>query len=70
MMALKGPGLDDEVCEAENAFSILGGKFIRSEAVSIPGRDWDHRIAWIEKSASTPMKYPRKAGKPEKAPLH
>lgn len=69
MMALKGPGLDDEVREAENALSILGGRFIRSEAVSIPGRDWDHRIAWIEKSVSTPSKYPRKAGKPEKAPL-
>ena len=69
MMALKGPGLDEEAREAENALSILGGKFIRSEAVSIPGRDWDHRIAWIEKIAPTLAKYPRKAGKPEKAPL-
>ena len=69
MMALKGPGLDEEAAQAEKAFSILGGKFIRGEQVSIPGRDWDHRIAWIEKIASTPAKYPRKAGKPEKNPL-
>lgn len=69
MMALKGPGLDEEAAQAEKALSILGGKFIRGEQVSIPGRDWDHRIAWIEKTASTPAKYPRKAGKPEKNPL-
>lgn len=69
MMSLKGPGLDEEAVEAEKAFSILGGKFQRAESVVIPGRDWDHRIAWIEKVASSPSKYPRKAGKPEKAPL-
>ena len=69
MMALKGPGLDEEAAQAEKAFSILGGKFIRGEQVSIPGRDWDHRIAWIEKIAPTPAQYPRKAGKPEKNPL-
>ena len=69
MMVLKGPGLDAEIAGAENALSILGGKYIRSEAAPIPGRDWDHRIAWIEKVAATPEKYPRKAGKPEKKPL-
>ena len=39
------------------------------EKLEIPGRDWDHRLVWIEKIASTPEKYPRKAGKPEKKPL-
>ena len=69
MLALKGPGLDEEVAAAENALSILGGRFLRSDALPIPGRDWDHRAAWIEKLAPTPDKYPRKAGKPEKKPL-
>ncbi|MBQ8506883.1 MAG: 16S rRNA (guanine(527)-N(7))-methyltransferase RsmG [Clostridia bacterium] len=69
MMVLKGPGLDDEIAQAENAFSILGGRFHHADTVSIPGRDWDHRIAWIEKMESTPEKYPRRAGKPEKKPL-
>ena len=69
MLALKGPGLDEEVAAAENALSILGGRFLRSDALPIPGRDWDHRAAWIEKVAPTPDKYPRKAGKPEKKPL-
>ena len=69
ILALKGPGLDEEVAAAENALSILGGRFLRSDALPIPGRDWDHRAAWIEKVAPTSDKYPRKAGKPEKKPL-
>jgi len=69
MMVLKGPGLDDEIVQAEHAFNILGGRYLRTDAAPIPGRDWDHRIAWIEKIAPTPDKYPRKAGKPEKSPL-
>ena len=69
ILALKGPGLDEEVAAAENALSILGGRFLRSDALPIPGRDWDHRAAWIEKLAPTSDKYPRRAGKPEKKPL-
>ena len=69
MLALKGPGLDEEVAAAENALATLGGRFLRSDALPIPGRDWDHRAAWIEKVAPTSDKYPRRAGKPEKKPL-
>ena len=47
MLALKGPGLTEEVAAAENALSVLGGRFLRSDALPIPGRDWDHRAAWI-----------------------
>ena len=69
MLAYKGPSLDEELAGAANALSILGGKFARAERAGIPGRDWDHRLCWIEKTAPTPDKYPRKAGKPEKNPL-
>ena len=69
MMAFKGPSLEEELKEAENALNILGGEFVREEKVNIPGRDWDHRLAYIRKAAPTPDKYPRKAGKPEKKPL-
>ena len=69
MMALKGPTLAEELDQAANALSILGGEFVREEKVVIPGRDWDHRLAYIKKVAATPEKYPRKAGKPEKKPL-
>ena len=69
MMVLKGPGLDAEIDQAQHAFAVLGGEYLRTDAAPIPGRDWDHRIAWIKKSAPTPEKYPRKPGKPEKSPL-
>lgn len=69
MLALKGPSLDDELLEAAYAFEVLGGRVERTESVEIPGRDWSHRLAYIEKIASTPAKYPRKPGMPEKKPL-
>ena len=69
MLAYKGPSLEEELAAAANALSVLGGRFARAERADIPGRDWDHRLCWIEKIAPTPDKYPRKAGKPEKNPL-
>ena len=69
MLALKGPSLEEELAQAKNALDILGGEFVRMDSLTIPGRDWDHRAAWVRKSRPTPEKYPRKAGVPEKKPL-
>ena len=69
MLALKGPSLNDELAEAAFALETLGGRHVRTESVEIPGRDWAHNLAYIEKVAPTPAKYPRKAGVPEKKPL-
>ena len=68
-LALKGPGLDGELSQAENAISLLGGRLECVQPLAIPGRDWDHRAAWIEKISPTPEKYPRRAGVVEKRPL-
>jgi len=69
MLTLKGPSLDEELDEAAYALEVLGGEKMRVERLTIPGRDWDHRCAWIRKVQPTPEKYPRKAGQPEKKPL-
>lgn len=69
MLALKGPSLDEELDEAAYALEVLGGEKVRTEKLGIPGRDWDHRCAWIRKNSASPEKYPRKAGQPEKKPL-
>ena len=69
MLSYKGPGLDAEIAQAENALKILGGRIAKIEDIDIPDRDWAHKLCWIEKIAPTPEKYPRKAGKPEKNPL-
>lgn len=69
MLAMKGPGLEEELREGANAVALLGGAVERTVALPIPGRDWDHRAAWIRKVAPTPDRYPRRAGVPEKKPL-
>lgn len=69
MLALKGPGLDEELAQAENALRLVGGELERVQPLAIPGRDWNHRAAWIAKTAPTPQKYPRRAGTAEKKPL-
>ena len=69
MLAMKGPNLDDELRQAENALRQLGGSVERVIDLPIPGRDWRHRAAWIAKVAPTPEKYPRRSGMPEKRPL-
>ena len=68
-LALKGPGLEDELNQAEAAIATLGGRLERVQPLPIPGRDWDHRAAWIAKVAPTPKKYPRRSGVVEKRPL-
>lgn len=69
MLALKGPGLEAELAGAENALALLGGEIERIQPLAIPGRDWNHRAAWIAKIAPTPDKYPRRAGMADKKPL-
>lgn len=69
MVALKGPSLETELAGANNALKALGGGKISAFDAPISGRDWAHKIAVIEKKSSTPDKYPRKAGTPERKPL-
>lgn len=69
MLALKGPGLDEELRASGSALTLLGGEIARIQPLAIPGRDWNHRAAWITKTTPTPEKYPRRAGIVEKKPL-
>lgn len=69
MLAMKGPGLDEELAQAAPALELLGGTLERVAPLAIPGRDWDHRAAWVRKDRPTPDRYPRRAGLPEKRPL-
>ncbi|MBE5808279.1 MAG: 16S rRNA (guanine(527)-N(7))-methyltransferase RsmG [Clostridiales bacterium] len=69
MLAFKGPGAQEELEDARFAIETLGGGCVRLEQAGIPGRDWRHSLVLVEKAASTPEKYPRRAGMPEKRPL-
>ena len=69
MLAYKGPGLGEEMEAAQTALELLGGRAAGVFPAEIPGRDWRHALAQIEKVRATPEKYPRRVGIPEKRPL-
>ncbi|MBU5676301.1 16S rRNA (guanine(527)-N(7))-methyltransferase RsmG [Alkaliphilus sp. MSJ-5] len=65
----KGPGLIEELPEAKNAIKILGGEVVDQIVIDLPFSDITHHILVIKKIKQTPIKYPRKAGKPSKEPI-
>lgn len=69
MLALKGPGAEEELERAENALKQLNAEKVAIHPAPVPGRDWDHRIVEIRKTDSTPERFPRRTGVAEKKPL-
>ncbi len=59
----------EEIPAAENALKILGGEIKKVDSFELPGTDLHRDLIYIEKTKSTPGKYPRKAGTPTKEPL-
>lgn len=69
MMAFKGPSLAEELAASSAALKKLCAQPIEEHAVHIPGRDWDHRLLMIRKTAPTPKAFPRKAGEAGRNPI-
>ena len=69
MLALKGPMAAEEAERAQTALAQLNGRLARVCPVSVPGRDWDHRVIEILKTGATPDRFPRRAGIAETRPL-
>ena len=67
-ICMKGPNINEEIKEAENAIDILGGKIEKIESLLLPEKI-ERNIVIIKKIKNTPTKYPRKAGMPSKQPL-
>ena len=65
----KGPALLEELPQGRKAAFLLGGKVQEPISVTFPGRDWQHMLLPIHKTAKTARQYPRKAGTPGKSPL-
>lgn len=65
----KAGNAQGETAQAKKAISILGGKIIRTEELTLPGSDMQRTILTIQKQRTTSGKYPRKAGTPAKNPL-
>ena len=68
-IAMKGSKFVEEIAEGRTAVGILGGEIISAEEVKLPGLDDGRAIIRIRKIKKTSVKYPRKAGVPEKQPL-
>ena len=69
LAALKGPDAARELEEAQGVLEKLGGTLEGVIDVEIPFTDLRHKLVMIRKTENTPAKYPRKAGKIQKAPL-
>lgn len=65
----KSEKTESELAEAKRALSVLGGRVAKEADFCLPGSDMYRKLIVIEKTAITPMKYPRKAGLPTKEPL-
>lgn len=68
-ICLKGPNANLELEESQKAIDILGLEFVEKIDVKLPEIDLNHNILVFKKIKETPVKYPRKAGKPAKNPI-
>lgn len=66
--AYKAKTANEELQEAKNAISILGGEHVSTYSSTISGGE-ERNLILIKKTGRTPDKYPRKTGKPAKKPL-
>ncbi|MCI6610527.1 MAG: 16S rRNA (guanine(527)-N(7))-methyltransferase RsmG [Ezakiella sp.] len=68
MIAMKGPGADEEIGEAKKALEVLGGKLEKVKNLNLSNGD-ERNIVLIKKIKPTPQKYPRTGNKPKTNPL-
>ncbi len=68
-VAMKAANAQDELHVAEKAIQQLGGKTAAIHSFELPIEKSERSIIVIDKIKSTPKKYPRKPGTPNKMPL-
>lgn len=68
-VALKGAQYEEEIEEARNALSILGGTVKAVRPVKLAGLDDKRAVIYIEKTVPSPKKYPRKPKMASRNPL-
>ena len=67
-MAMKGPELQEELKESQNAVKVLGGEVENVWEFSLPD-DSRRTIVAIKKISHTPKQYPRQGTKIKNKPL-
>lgn len=66
--SMKGPEVEEELAQAKQAISLLGGKIREVKTFTLPDGS-GRSVVLIEKVAPTPEKYPRHGSKIAKKPL-
>ncbi|UAL47449.1 16S rRNA (guanine(527)-N(7))-methyltransferase RsmG [Sutcliffiella horikoshii] len=66
---MKAAAASEELEKGKKALQILGGKLEKVHSFSLPLEESERNILIIKKIKSTPKKYPRKPGTPNKQPL-
>ena len=69
VLAYKGSSADEEIEEAKNAISILGGKVKQILHFDLPDSQGERNVIVIEKIKSTPKQYPRGKNLPKLNPI-
>jgi 16S rRNA (guanine527-N7)-methyltransferase len=67
--AMKGAKSQEEMKESGFSLKELKGKLIGEHGMLLPNEGSERHIVVIQKTGTTPQKYPRKAGTPLKQPL-
>ena len=68
-VALKGPNVDNEIKEANNAFKVLGCKVVDIKKYVLPISKEERNIVLIKKEKETSSKYPRQYAQIKRRPL-
>lgn len=68
-ISYKSEKIEEELIQARNAISLLGGSIKKQVEFILPQSDIYRNLVVMEKERNTPKKYPRKAGLPSKEPL-
>jgi 16S rRNA (guanine527-N7)-methyltransferase len=68
-ISYKSGKVEEELNQAVNAFKLLGARVKDTSYFTLPGTDMERTLVILQKTAMTPNRYPRNAGKPSKEPL-
>ena len=68
-VAMKGASAQDEMEVGKKAVTTLGGKIVSTNHFVLPEEESERNIVIIKKEKTTPKKYPRKPGVPNKTPI-
>ncbi len=68
-LAMKAASAKDELEDAKRAIGQLGGKLDKIEKFLLPIENSERNLIFVRKQKSTPKKFPRKPGTPNRNPL-